>query len=257
MAYLTIVGIAIFFGGLVGIITIIMRRVPTLAKLSQEPQSSLNGKIGEEIRVRLRGIKYSNFLPLALGQLEKNLRKFRLFILKIDNLFVDWIKKSRDKSIVWTIRSRAWMEHRRLKKKEETQLLEKLDKVEVSQTIKKIEQEVAKDEDKALKEKIENVAEIEEALLVEDLPIESQKEDKIELPVGEEKKYIDLIADNPKDTGAYRALGSIYLDRKNYSDARACFRQVLKLNPADEEIKNKLESIKGLRGVKKTTDNVS
>lgn len=233
----------------------IARKIPTIAKLSQEPQPSLNGKLGEEIKTRLNTIKYSNILPLALGWLEKNLRKLRLGVLRIDNLFVAWIKKSKERSDVWTIRSRAWMEHRRLKKKEKTQLLEKLDKAEVSQALAKIKEEVAKDEDKAFQEKVEIVNSVEEEKVIEPVvaTLEAKPDEEEVLVVSEdEKKYIDIIAQNPKDVPAYRALCDMYLNRQNYSDARACFRQLLKLVPGDEDAKTKLESIKGLRGSKKT-----
>ena len=247
---------AIFFaGGIIGVGVIIARKVPTLAKLSREAQPSLNGKLGEEIKTRLSGLKYSNFLPLVLSQLEKSLRKFRLFILRLDNLFVAWIKQARERSDVWTIRSRAWMEHRRLKKKEKTYLLEKLDKVEVSESLEKIHKEVAKDEDEAFKEKVEIVNSVEEAKVIEQEAgeiIEQQPEEEEILTVSEEeKKYIDAIAQNPKDVDSYRALCDIYVTQQSYSDARACFRQVLKLDPADEATKQKLESIKGLRSAKR------
>ena len=255
MSWITIIGLILFAGGLAGVLTVVMRKIPTLVKLSQEPQPSLNGKLSEEIKMRLSGIKYSNFLPLVLIQLEKSLRKFRLFILRIDNLFVIWIKKARERSDVWTIRSRAWMEHRRLKKKEKTQLLEQLDKAEVSHTIQKIEKEVAKDEDDAFKEKVEIVNSVEEEKIIEpvvsELMEDQPEEEEILTVTEEEKKYIDAIAQNPKDVKSYRMLCNMYLGRQSYSDARACFRQVLKLDPADEETKAKLESIKGLRSAKK------
>ena len=256
MSWITILGWALFAGGVVSLAAIILRKVPTLARLANDFHPSLNGKIGEGIKIRLRGIKYSNFFPLILSGLEKSLRKFRLLVLRIDNLFVGWIKRARDKSDTWTIRSRAWMEHRRLKKKEETQLLEKLDKVEVSETIQKIEQEVAKDEDNAFKEKVEIVNSVEETTpLVEPVAVEvfepKPEEEEILTVTEEEKKYIDAIAQNPKDVESYRSLCDIYLNQQSYADARACFRQVLKLDPTDEETRAKLERIKGLRSAKK------
>jgi len=256
MSWITIIGLILFIAGLSGVLTAVMRKIPTLANLSQELQPSLNGKLSEEIRMRLSGIKYSNFLPLFLTQLEKSLRKFRLFILRIDNLFVVWIKKARNYSDVLTIRSRAWMEHRRLKKKEKIQLLEQLDKVEVFQTIQNIAKEVAKDEDNAFKEKVEIVNSVEETKAIAQPAVtevlEAQPEEEEILTVSEEeKKYIDAIAQNPKDVESYRVLCDMYLSRQSYSDARACFRQVLKLDPSDEETKAKLESIKGLRSAKK------
>ncbi|MBU2037091.1 hypothetical protein KJ866_02750 [Patescibacteria group bacterium] len=255
MSWITITGSVLFAGGVVGLAIIIFRKVSTLAKLSDDSYPALNGKISEGIKTRLRGIKYSNFFPLILSGLEKNLRKFRLLVLKVDNLFVGWIKRARDKSDTWTIRSRAWMEHRRLKKKEETQLLEKLDKVEISESLEKIHEEVAKDEDLAFKEKVEIVNSVEEEKVIEPViseVVDQQPEEEEILTVSEEeKKYIDAIAQNPKDVESYRVLCDIYVNQQSYSDARACFRQVLKLDPTDETTKAKLERIKGLRSAKK------
>lgn len=226
-----------------------------MAKLSEDYHPSPESRFSEEIKNRLNGLKYSNFLPLVLSELEKSLRRLRLFVLRIDNLFVAMIKRARERSDVWTIRSRAWMEHRRLKKKEKTQLLEKLDKVEVSENLEKIHKEVAKDEDLAFKEKVAIVNSVEEEKVIEPVAselVEPQPEEEEILTVSEEeKKYIDAIAQNPKDVDSYRALCDIYVAQQSYSDARACFRQVLKLDPSDETTKAKLESIKGLRSSKK------
>lgn len=255
MSWITLVGAILFAVGALGALLLVARKIPTLAKLSREEQPSLNGKLGEEIKVRLNGLKYSNFLPLFLGQLEKNLRRFRLSILRIDNLFVNWIKQAREWGDAWTIRSRAWMEHRRLRKKEKIYPLEKLDKVEVSENLEKIHKEVAKEEDLAFKEKVEIVNSVEEEKVIESVPGQETEplpeEEEILTVSEEEKKYIDAIAQNPKDVASYRALCDIYFNRQSYSDARACFRQVLKLDPTDEATKAKLESIKGLRGGKK------
>jgi len=248
MTIVTIVGLVLTGVGLVGIFFMVMKKIPTLIKL-QEIQVAPQMGLGERLKARLKGIRYSTYRPKVLEWLEKNLRKFRLLILKIDNLFVDLIKRSRERSQVWQIRSGAWREYMHLKKKEKLQVLETLDKAEVSETLEKINQEVAKDEDVAFKEKVEIIANGNGAKVEEPaLSVPTSAEVAQEVPVSdEEKKYIDLIATNPKDANAYRALGFLYLNQKNYSDARACFRRVLKLKPEDEEVKNKLNEIKGLK----------
>ena len=255
MSYLLISGLVLAVGGLIGLLVMATRRMSTLAKLSLEPKPKLpEESLKEKVKTQLYGIKYSSFLPLVLSSLEKSLRKFRLLILKMDNFFVGLIKKAREKSDVWTIRSRAWVEHRRLKKKEKIQLLEKLDKVEVSQALEKIKGEVAKDEDAAFQEKVEIVNSVEEEKVIEPVisePAIKPDEEEILTVSEEEKKYIDAIAENPKDVEAYRALCDIYFNQQNYSDARACFRQLLKLDPDDVGAKEKLENIKGLRNPKK------
>lgn len=249
MFYLLILAIGLMAAGLGGVLVMVARKIPTLAKLPAASEPVPTDSWSQRFWLRLKEIRYSTYRPTVLNWLEKNLRRFRILILKIDNLFIAWIAKAREKSQVWTVRSRAWVEHRRLKKREKSQVLEKLDKVEVSEGLEKIKEEMAQEEDEALLEKIE-------AVNGKTAPPETKEEASV-LPENiapavseEEKKYIDLITQNPKDTEAYRVLGYIYLKQKNYSDARACFRQVLKLKPEDEEIKNKLEEIKGLKGRK-------
>ena len=262
MSWLIIIGSILCGGGILGILFLIARKMPTLAKLSEMPQPVIKEKFFENFTMRLKEIKYSTYRPLILGWLEKNLRKFHLLILKMDNFFVKWIKSSRERSEIWTVRSRAFLEHRRIKRREKAQLLEKLDKVEVSETLEKITQEVVKDEDKALTEKIESVIENNEKPAVIEAPVEvtaieqNQAEEATieEAPTEDEKKYIDVIAKNPKDVDAYRALGFIYLEQKNYSNARACFRRVLKKRPEDEGVKKKSEEIRGLRSAKKQSE---
>lgn len=268
MSLLLILGIIFAALGLGGLAIVGGRKIPLLVKLSATTPPTLPGEgFLESVKLRISGLKYSSFLPSLLGRLEKNLRKLRIVILKIDNLATDMIKRARDKSDVWTVRSHAWVEHRKLKKKEKTHLLEKLDKMEVSETLQKISQEVAKEEDVALKAKIANLAngngkkngkeEVTPAAAAEPVIISALDNQLADNQIAEEpivgedeKKYIDLIAQNPKDIEAYRALGFIYLAEGNFSDARACLRQVLKFKPEDEAVKQKLEQIKGLRDKK-------
>lgn len=258
MTILLVCAIILILAGLVGIGSIVFSKIPTLLKLPENPQFSAKQTLAAEMKNRLEAIKYSSYQPLILNWLEKVLRKARIFILKADNLFIDWIGSARERSQVWTIRSKAWMEHRRLKKKEKSQVLEALDKAEISHELEKIKAEVAKEEDKAFQEKMEvfnsenskekqgGDFETEESPVSPDEPIFGPDAILAE----EEKKCIDAIAQNPKDMLAYRTLGFIYLKQKNYSDARACFRQILKIDPRDSEVLNKLEEIKGLRNKK-------
>ncbi len=59
-----------------------------------------------------------------------------------------------------------------------------------------------------------------------------------------EEHLLRSLRQNPKDIKAYRELGLLYLERKNYQDATAAFEEVLKLNPEDEAAKAKLEEMK-------------
>lgn len=69
-------------------------------------------------------------------------------------------------------------------------------------------------------------------------------------PTGEkqlsEEELIDRIARNPKDAPAYEQLGDFYMEGGNLSDAKACYRQVIKLSPLNREVKEKVRRLERL-----------
>ncbi len=58
-----------------------------------------------------------------------------------------------------------------------------------------------------------------------------------------EESLIARIADNPRDAVAYEELGDLYLDAENMQDAKACYRQVLKLHPTNRVVKLKIRKV--------------
>lgn len=229
MSYNTILNLAPWVAAgmcLAGIAIIILRKIPVLLKLPAEPQEGQTqpflGKILlQKILLRIRGLKYSSYPALFSKWLEKTLRKTRVLILKIDNIFVNLIGKSREKSQIWTVRSRAWMEQHRLKKIQKLQVLEKLDQAEIIETIQKAKEEVRKEADG---KKIDEAA-----------------PEKVKF--SEEKNCIDMIARDPRNVDAYKRLGFLYCEQGNKDDAKNCFKQVLKLNPDDLEVIGKMKEL--------------
>jgi tetratricopeptide (TPR) repeat protein len=61
-----------------------------------------------------------------------------------------------------------------------------------------------------------------------------------------EEELIDRIARNPKDAPAYEELGDFYMETGNLSDAKACYRQVIKLLPLNREVKEKVRRLERL-----------
>ena len=57
-----------------------------------------------------------------------------------------------------------------------------------------------------------------------------------------ERRYIQLITADPRNTDAYLKLGRLYKNQANLTDARASFEQVLKLDPENIEAKQELEN---------------
>jgi len=58
-----------------------------------------------------------------------------------------------------------------------------------------------------------------------------------------EKLLIERIAVNPKDTEAYERLGEYYFEIRNYNYAKECFKQVIKLNPGNQDAKNRMKRL--------------
>lgn len=233
---LFIFGLVLTVGGFFGIALIVFRKISVLAKLPEESLVSQTA-LKDKAKALARGLQYSTFRPVLFSWLEKVLRKTRVFVLRLDNIFLSLIAQARDKSQVWTIRSRAWIEHNRLKKREKISVLEGLDKVEVLENLNKNKQLHDKEEDLAFRQKLENMTSQEET---------SEQEAAAIVFSAEEKDCIDEIAKNPKSVDAYKRLGFLYLRHKNFPDARSCFRQVLKLSPEENEVKKKLEEVEGL-----------
>ncbi|OIO47618.1 MAG: hypothetical protein AUJ32_02450 [Parcubacteria group bacterium CG1_02_40_82] len=215
---------------LVGVAVIIFRKIPLLLKLPAKPQEGqeqvyLLKALFQRIILRLRGLRYSHYQPALAAWFEKTLRKLRLSLLKIDNLFLKLIGSSREKTQIWTVRSRAWMEQHRLKKIQKLKVLEKLDQAEIFETIQKAKEEVKNG-------KGEKKPAVEKVILSEE-----------ELRQNEERNCIDMIARDPRSVEAYKRLGFFYCEQGNKEDAKNCFRQVLKLNPDDLEVISKMKEL--------------
>ncbi len=61
-----------------------------------------------------------------------------------------------------------------------------------------------------------------------------------------EELLIERIAANPKDLEAYERLGQYYMEIKGYTDAKECFKQVIKLDPGNRNAKYRLKRLETL-----------
>ncbi len=58
-----------------------------------------------------------------------------------------------------------------------------------------------------------------------------------------EVEYIEAIKQNPQDIEAYRKLGYLYIRRGRFTDARLSFEHILKINPNDDDAKERMREI--------------
>ena len=61
-----------------------------------------------------------------------------------------------------------------------------------------------------------------------------------------EELLIERIAANPKDIEAYERLGEYYMEIKSYEFAKECFKQVIKLDPLNRNVKYKMRRLEHL-----------
>ena len=72
-----------------------------------------------------------------------------------------------------------------------------------------------------------------------------QVQDQVMSPAflkNEEERLIMEIAKSPKEGKLYEALGDLYLEMKNWTDAKESYEASIELNPRDESLKQKLSS---------------
>ncbi len=124
--------------------------------------------------------------------------------------------------------------------------LNKLDRLWVvtgkfSDKISKYFSKVFKDLNRSLKKSIANYKKT-----LKENALKREKEKTSKNPVASminEQKFIQNIANNPKDIEAYLKLGILYKDRGSDKDAKACFVQALRIEPGNRKARKELESI--------------
>ncbi len=84
----------------------------------------------------------------------------------------------------------------------------------------------------------ESVEDVEETLM-DDKKEEVETEEEKEIRTKKEQECIEILIKNPADIKAYWKLGIIYSKRRNYEDALACFRQIVKIDPTYTKAKQK------------------
>jgi len=125
--------------------------------------------------------------------------------------------------------------------------LNKLDNVwafagKLSDKIVKFFSNVFKDLSESLKKSIANYQKS-----LKENALKREKENTPKNPVAsmiKEQKFIQQIANNPKDIEAYLELGILYKDRDSDQDAKACFVQALRIEPGNEKARKELENLK-------------
>ncbi|OGZ33355.1 MAG: hypothetical protein A3I88_00340 [Candidatus Portnoybacteria bacterium RIFCSPLOWO2_12_FULL_39_9] len=207
---------------LIGLSVVIGRKIPRLARLSEEELAFLEKR--KILTRKYREINNHHYRVNFMAGLEKFLRRAKILSLKTENLLGEWIKKLREESLKLRHKSRQLIEHKSIKNK----IWIKTFKGKTFQPY--------------LKEKKATALE-REGLSAPDQSGQISIAD-LEKPIKEEQQWIDLIIQNPKNTIAYKALGMLYWKQHNYADAKASLEMTVKLGSKDKKVKEILDELK-------------
>ena len=212
----------------IGLVIIIYRKIPLLARLSDEEITILDRKKG--VIQKIREVDYKQYWLNSIIALEKFLRRIKIVFLKIENLLSKCIYFLRNRSQIMTQKSKEWIRHREAKRAENKEIVS--DKTEEPIFVKVNKKDLPVSQEKTEPEIIEED---------DDLPISELKK-----PIKEEQKWIDLIVEDPKNITAYKFLGLLYWKQHNYSDAKASLEMAIKLGSKDKRVKQALKEIRSM-----------
>jgi tetratricopeptide (TPR) repeat protein len=207
-----------------------------------------NQKEGARQAAGLLGkIKWDDVKHILLLILEKVVRKSRMLFLKLESKFDSWSKHLRSKKV-----SRGRKSTELFESEKEGDIMNRLANYEFKNYdeptfVRPTRKEVAQD--------VEEEVVIEEDRSQINRPVASRNVSETKKPVEIrdrlEELLIERIAINPKDTEAYERLGEYYMEIESWTDAKECFKQVIKLDSKNRNAKYKIRRLENILAARK------
>lgn len=184
---------------------------------------------------KIKSIKGEDIRHFFLGILEQITRRSRIIFLKLESKFGEMSNDIRAKRQARTNRKANEVKAAENKAKD---IFEKLKRYRIGKNEQKTG--ITPEIKKAYMDEEERIF---KPMLSEKIVVpESMQETKDKL----EELLIERIAVNPRDIEAYERLGEYYMEIKSYNDAKECFKQVIKLNPTNKNVKYKIRRLEYL-----------
>lgn len=204
---------------LTGIILFLVKKTPSLSRMEKEQAENFISTNNSPKRWKKNFWSFGkknqdNNSGGALLFLEKILKKMKIVFLKLENKFSSWAEKIKEK---------------RNQKKENFEKEEKnfQERENLTKNFFRKKEEFKKEQNQEAKKNIEE--ETKRGVFL--------KNDFFE------RQMVEKIASNPKDISLYKKLGEYYWELKNFDYAKECFKQVMKLNPRDKNIRQKMKEM--------------
>lgn len=224
---------------LVGIIVFLMKKAPDVARVSEEKQrtrllnqnGAADGALASFSSDPASARK--DFRHWFLVVLEKVTRKFRVLFLKLENKLTSWSEAIREKR-------RGRPENREsgfpVGSSDQDDIINRVRNYEAGKvSTDQIGTQIGR---RPMRTKVE-----ESPARVD---FDQQPEKKVETKDRLEKILIERIATNPKDTEAYERLGEYYFEISNWEHSKECFKQVIKLDPRNSVVKQRMRKLERL-----------
>lgn len=252
MLYSTIPPILIILS-LAGIIIFFMKKAPQIARLKDEDEfeeegmSEMNGAgfLGKIIW-KIKNINGSGIKHALLFFSEKLTRQARIIFLRLESKSKSLNDLIRDKRN----RHRAEKKLPAIEKNEEDVIMEKINEYQPKKKsyLAEMKNVLKKETVAGRRKRTDDADSFARASADKDEKIiKPMVSDRVATPSNRaemkdrlEDLLIERIAANPKDTEAYERLGEYYMEIDSLNDAKECFKQVLKLDAKNRNVKYRM-----------------
>lgn len=224
---------------LCGIILFLMKRSKKIEDFSRKNPDCSNDSgqaangIAEKTKNTIKRVRIEDIKHSLLVALEKITGKSRLILLKLESRFSNWSRSMRSKR----------MERLERKRFDEEGLPQNGDKLRENEVLKKLKGISLKKDKNPV---INIIREDEEKKIRPTISEKITPAGSIETKNRLENLLIERIAVNPKDIEAYERLGEYYMEIKSYADAKECYKQVIKLDPTNRNVKYRMRRLENL-----------
>lgn len=229
---------------LAGIIIFFVKKAPQIANLSDEEdlerermEMLAGAGFFKRIIIRIKTIRWDDVKHFLLAISDKLTRRLRILFLKLESKSKDLNDSIRDK--------------RKNRFKRNPEDVENFEEDDIINRVKNYQPEKKKGYLSELKKSVSrDRAEVKKSEAEEEKIIRPTVSDKVVTPKARmemkdrlEDLLIERIAANPKDTEAYERLGEYYMEIDSVNDAKECFKQVLKLDPKNRNVKYRMRRL--------------
>ena len=205
---------------IVGIVVIFVRKMPNVSQMPIYDASAFYDSWLYKFPAKIKNFRFWHIKDAFLAFMEKSLRKFKIILLKFENKLSHLTAKLNRKR--GNGEKAAVVEKLSVQRNGSPRLIEDLSKI-----FNSIEEDVVGEE--------ENKRD----------GVDTGKQEKFndDLFLQQEKNILEEIRINPRDMEAYKKLGFLYFEYKNYEDALNSFQQAIKLGCGDEKVLGAIEEI--------------